>query len=109
MKIPVEIQDLIANGALAHLSDHRKLKNIRRDPRVAISLGSPTQNKFGLDEFAVLYGDAPVEVGGAPALLRRLADIYMKPDSGYPPADAPEGYITRVKINRIAGVGPWAS
>ena len=137
MKIPNEIQQLIAEGALAHLvtlnpdgspqvtviwvsvdsdeivaahlDNHRKLKNIRRDPRVAISIQSPTKNQVGINEYAVLYGEARVEEDGAPALGRQLAEIYMGPDSGFPADDAPPGYITRTKVNRIAGVGPWVS
>ena len=137
MQIPDDIQQLIAEGALAHfitlnpdgspqvtaiwvavdgediiaahLSNHRKLKNIRKDPRVGISIQSPTKNQAGIDEYAVLYGDARVEEGGGSELLRHLAAIYMGPDSGFPADDAPPGYITRIKVKRIAGVGPWTS
>ena len=47
--------------------------------------------------------------GGAADLLQRLARIYLGPDVIFPPApyrDAP-GYITRIRPDRFAGVGPW--
>jgi len=136
MKIPQEIRTLIEQGTAVHLTtlnrdgspqvtviwvavdddeiiaghftDHRKLKNIRRDPRVALSLTAPSRNSTGLQEYAVLYGEARVEEGGAPALIRRLADIYIAPGSEFPPPGMPQGYTMRVRIDRITGVGPWA-
>ena len=52
----------------AHLPENRKVKNVRRDPRVAISLQAGTKNAIGLVEYAVLYGKARIEEGGAAEL-----------------------------------------
>ena len=38
------------------LDDQRKLRNLRRDPRVAISLQSDVVNQWGLREYLVING-----------------------------------------------------
>ena len=94
----------------AHLPRNRKVRNIERDGRVAVSLQAGTRSAMGLTEYAVLHGRARIEKGGAPELLQRLARIYIGPDVKFPPMDSPPpGYITRIQIERITGVGPWTS
>lgn len=136
MKIPKEIRDLIESGCLAHLVTlnpdgspqvtcvwigldgedivaghlprNQKVKNIEHDPRVAISLETDTKSSMGFTEYAVLYGHARIEAGGAPELLQRLAGVYIAPGVKFPPMDnPPPGYVTRIRIDRIDGVGPW--
>ena len=93
----------------AHLPDHRKLRNIRRDSRVALSLEAGTISSAGLAEYLVIYGTARVTEGGAPELLQRLAHTYLGPDVRFPPMDnPPPGYVTRITVDRVGGVGPWA-
>ena len=46
------------------LPDQRKLRNLRRDPRVTISIQTERVNPFGLHEYLVLYGSALVTEGG---------------------------------------------
>jgi PPOX class probable F420-dependent enzyme len=92
-----------------HLPDHRKLRNIRRDSRVVLSLETGTVGSAGLAEYLVIYGTARVTEGGAPELLQRLAHTYLGPDVRFPPMDnPPPGYITRITVDRVAGVGPLA-
>jgi PPOX class probable F420-dependent enzyme len=94
---------------IATLADQKKLANIRRDPRVSLSLVTGKRNDFGLDEYLVVYGTAKVTEGGAPELLQELAHTYLGPDVKFPPMpNPPPGYVTRITVNRIAGVGPWA-
>lgn len=91
------------------LSDQRKLRNVRRDPRVTISIATDHTNAMGLREYLVIYGTGRVTEGGAPELLQRLAHTYLGPDVEFPPMpDPPPGYVTRVAIERVAGIGPWA-
>lgn len=93
----------------AHLPEHRKIRNIRRDPRVALSVEAGTRNQIGLDEYIVVHGRARVTAGGAPQLLQSLARTYLGPDVKFPPIDdPPPGYITHITAERIGGVGPWA-
>jgi len=95
----------------AHLSVHQKIKNIRRDPRVALSLLGPSKNAIGLQEYLVVYGEARVTEGGAVPLLERLGRIYIGPESDFPPAELRDrpGFVTRIMPRRFAGVGPWNS
>ena len=93
----------------AHLPEHRKVRNIRRDPRVAVSLEAGTRNEIGLDEYIVIHGRARITEGGAADLLQQLARIYLGPDVKFPPMeDPPPGYITHISVDRVGGVGPWA-
>lgn len=95
---------------IATLGDQRKLKNIRRDPRVVLSFVTGNRNDFGLDEYLVIYGRARITEGGAPQLLQKLAHTYLGPDVKFPPMpDPPPGFVTRITVDRISGVGPWAS
>jgi PPOX class probable F420-dependent enzyme len=94
----------------ATLPDQRKLANIRSDPRVAISIETSTVNDYGLTEYLVVYGRGRVTEGGGPELLQRLAHTYLGPDVEFPPMpNPPPGFVTRVIVERIGGVGPWAS
>jgi PPOX class probable F420-dependent enzyme len=63
---------------MGHLAMHQKVKNIRRDPRVAFSLIGYNKTQ-GMREYVVIYGTARVTEGGAVPLLRRLAPIYLGP------------------------------
>jgi PPOX class probable F420-dependent enzyme len=93
---------------IATLPDQRKLRNLRRDPRIALSIPSGTTNAWGLLEYLVVYGTARVTEGGAPEMLQRLAHTYLGPDVVFPDfPDPPPGYITRVTPERLGGVGPW--
>jgi PPOX class probable F420-dependent enzyme len=139
MKIPQSVRELIAKAPLAHLTTlnsngspqvtvvwigieseefvighlatHQKVRNIRRDGRVALSLLGDQTNAQGLREYLVIYGNARVTEGGAVDLLKRLAPIYLGPNADFPPAAMRNipGYITRITPARFAGIGPWAS
>jgi PPOX class probable F420-dependent enzyme len=93
----------------AHLLEQQKLRNVRRDPRVALSLEAPEVNAIGLREYVVVHGRAAIEEGGAPELLQELAHVYLGPDVEFPPMpDPPPGHRLRITVERIGGVGPWA-
>jgi PPOX class probable F420-dependent enzyme len=98
--------DEIVSG---HLAVRKKVSNIRRDARVALSLQTTHLNARGLIEYLVIYGTARITEGGAPELLQRLAHTYLGPDVRFPDMDdPPPGYITRITPERFSGVGPWA-
>jgi PPOX class probable F420-dependent enzyme len=138
MSTPGSVRQLIESGPLAHvvtlgrdgapqvslawvglegdeivigtLFDQAKLRNLRRDPRVAISMVNGERNGYGLDEYVVLHGRARLTEGGAAELLQRLARVYLGPDVRFPAMpDPPAGWVIRVAIERIIGVGPWTS
>lgn len=92
-----------------HLAERRKVRNIRDDPRVAMSFETSGYNERGLVEYLVIHGMARISAGGAPALLQRLAHTYLGPEVQFPPPEAAlPGYITHITVDRITGVGPWA-
>jgi PPOX class probable F420-dependent enzyme len=99
-------EDEVVSG---HLYRHHKVQNIERDPRVAISLEAHGENAIGMRNYAVLYGRARITEGGAPELLQQLAYTYVGPGVTFPPmADPPPGYVTRIRVERVTGQGPWA-
>jgi len=93
----------------ATLPDQRKLRNLRRDPRITISIQTDKVTPYGLHEYLVIYGTARVTDGGGPEVLQRLARTYLGPDVTFPPMpDPPPGFVTRVTVERLGGVGPWS-
>jgi PPOX class probable F420-dependent enzyme len=136
--LPAEARELIESGALAHLvtlnpdgspqvtciwvgldgdelvsghlsGEQRKLRNVRRDPRVTLSLEGTRIHPPGLKEYLVVRGRARLEEGGAAELLQRLARVYLGPDVVFPSMDEPPpGYTMRIAVERVGGVGPWA-
>jgi PPOX class probable F420-dependent enzyme len=138
MKIPNSVREVLAKGPLAHLTTlnkdgtpqvtvvwvgieneefvighlavHQKIKNIRRDARVALSLLSDKTNAMGMREYVVVYGNARVTEGGAVKLLQSLAPIYLGPGADYPPPAMRNiaGYVTRITPARFSGIGRWA-
>jgi PPOX class probable F420-dependent enzyme len=139
VQLPESARDLIASGSLAHLVtinrdgtpqvscvwvgldgdeivsghlrfDQRKLQNVVRDPRVSLSIEGTELQPPGLKHYLVVHGRARLEAGGAAELLQRLAHVYLGPDVKFPPMDdPPAGYVMRTTVERIGGVGPWAS
>jgi PPOX class probable F420-dependent enzyme len=136
MKIPESARQVLESNALAHvatidpdgkpqvtvawvglegdeivmatLPEQRKLRNMRRDPRVTISIETNEMNEWGLTRYLVVEGTAKVIEGGGPELLQRLARIYLGPDVKFPPMpNPPPGYVTRITAMRLGGVGPW--
>jgi PPOX class probable F420-dependent enzyme len=135
--IPDEARAVIESGALAHLvtidadgrpqvscvwvgldgedivfaslGERRKLDNIERDPRVALSMEGHGLNAMGLREYLVVHGTARIVEGGGPELLQRLARTYLGPDVKFPPMDdPPPGVVVHIAAERFGGVGPWA-
>jgi len=108
--VGVEDDELV----VAALTPRRKLRNIERDPRVAISFESPDHDAArergsgGLRYYLGVTGTARVTEGGGPALLQRLARVHLGPDVKFPPGDSPpEGWILRIIPERWHGYGPW--
>lgn len=94
---------------VASIGARQKLRNVERDPRVAVSFEAPESNEMGLRHYLVVHGTGRVTEGGAPEVLQRLAHGYLGPDVRFPPMpDPPPGYVLRIRPDRYGGVGPWA-
>jgi PPOX class probable F420-dependent enzyme len=104
--VAVEGDDLLT----AHLNPGlRKLENVRRDPRVALSFEGTEIQPPGLRQYVVIHGRATIEEGGAPELLQQLARVYLGPEVKFPPMDdPPPGVRIRIGVERVGGIGPWA-
>jgi PPOX class probable F420-dependent enzyme len=93
---------------VAHLEEHQKVRNVRRDPRVAVTVVS--NDRSGLQTpYLSIKGTARIEEGGAPELLDEIATALLGPGTGFPPPGSPPGYLTRITIDKVGGVGPWAA
>jgi PPOX class probable F420-dependent enzyme len=95
---------------LAHLGAGQKIRNLERDPRVALSVEGTEVQGPGLQQYLVAYGTARTTEGGAPQLLQELAHVYLGPDVKFPPGDdPPPGRIVHIAVDRLSGVGPWTA
>jgi PPOX class probable F420-dependent enzyme len=92
-----------------HLDPNQlKMRNMARDPRVALSFEAPGVNAIGLRETLLVHGRVRLTEGGAPELLSRLAQTYIGPGTVFPPfPDPPPGLIAHVSITKIGGMGDW--
>ena len=98
--------DEIVSG---HLFAQQKLRNVERDPLVAVSLEGKDSNEIGMRHYLVVHGRARIEEGGAPELLQRLACTYIGSGVTFPPMpDPPPGWIMRITVERLGGMGPWS-
>ena len=92
------------------LFDQAKLKDLRRNPNITLSFETDVINEYGLKEYLVVYGTGRITEGGAAQLLQELAHTYLGPDVVFPAMDdPPPGFVTRITLDRLAGVGPWTS
>jgi PPOX class probable F420-dependent enzyme len=137
MELPASVQAVIESGRLAHfvtvnqdgsphvtivwvgldgdqivigkLAEDHKVRNIRRDPRVSLSIEAEG-DQHGMQNYLVVEGTATVVEGGAPALLGELAQRYIGPGSTFPPMpDPPDGFVIRVSPTKVRGMGPWGN
>jgi PPOX class probable F420-dependent enzyme len=94
----------------AHLHEALKVRNLRQDPRAVISMESDVVEPSGLQRHLIAHCTARITEGGAAELLQQLAHVYLGPEVVFPRVDdPPPGYILRFTIDRIGGIGPWAT
>jgi PPOX class probable F420-dependent enzyme len=91
----------------AHLAEYQKTRNIRRDPRVAVTIVKPTPGQQA--PYLAITGTARVVEGGAPELLSKLATVMLGSDEHFPPPNSPPGLLTRIRIDKVGGMGPWTA
>lgn len=102
--IGVEDEEIV----VGHMGQGRKVRNIERDPRVALTVEAEGTNPVGMGNYLIVHGSARLTPGGAPELLQRLAGIYVGPGVRFPPMDdPPAGNVIRITPERIGGQGPW--
>ena len=86
----------------------RKVHNLRRDPRVVLSIQDEERNERGFQRHLIINGTATLQPGPDPALMDRLAMKYLGVRR-HPLAlrDSPDMVVVRVAVDRVSGVGPW--
>jgi PPOX class probable F420-dependent enzyme len=86
----------------------RKVRNLRANPRVVLSVEDDVRNHKGYQHHLVAHGRATVDPGPDPALMDRLAHKYLGL-SRHPLAlrDSATSVVVRVDVDRISGIGPW--
>ncbi len=88
----------------AHLAEYQKTRNIRRDPRVAVTIVS--KNHPGQQTpYLSITGTARIVEGGAPELLTELAEVMLGSSEHFPPPNSPAGLLTRIRIDKVGGFG----
>jgi PPOX class probable F420-dependent enzyme len=91
------------------LAADQKVANIRRDPRVSLSMEAEDSH-MGMGNYLVVEGTASLTEGGAPELLGELAQRYVGPGTTFPPMeDPPPGFVIHITPTKVRGTGPWAS
>jgi PPOX class probable F420-dependent enzyme len=104
--VGIEDDELVSG----HLHEARKVENLRRDPRAVISMESEIVEPSGLQRHLIAHCTARITEGGAAQLLQDLARVYLGPDVKFPRVeDPPPGFILRFTIDRVGGIGPWAT
>jgi PPOX class probable F420-dependent enzyme len=92
----------------AHMGAWQKVKNLQRDPRVALSIEADSRNAVGMQHSLTIHGHARITEGGAAELLQQLAATYIGRGVKFPPYDdPPPGYIVHITVARVSGLGPW--
>lgn len=93
---------------IGHMMGGRKIGNIERDPRVAISVEAEGVNAIGMGHCLIVHGRAHLVEGGAPELLGELAQVYIGEGVEFPPMDdPPPGHVIHIVPERVGGLGPW--
>lgn len=88
----------------AHLAEYQKTRNIRRDPRVTLTIVSkdhPGQQT----PYLTITGTARIVEGGAPELLTELAEVMLGSSEHFPPPNSPPGLLTRIHVDKVGGYG----
>ena len=135
--IPAPVRDFLGTGPLAHvvtldpdgtphvtlawagfdgdelvmatffMLGQKKLRNLRRDPRVVLSFEATEHTGEGLHPYVVIQGRARITEGGALEVMDHLAQYYLGPGQRYPMREVPAGVVVHVTVERIYGQGPW--
>jgi PPOX class probable F420-dependent enzyme len=88
----------------AHLSEYQKTRNIRRDPRVTLTIVSKV-HPGEQTPYLSITGTARIVEGGAPELLTELAEVMLGSSEHFPPRNSPPGLLTRIRIDKVGGFG----
>jgi PPOX class probable F420-dependent enzyme len=136
--IPAPVEALLGSDALAHLvtlnsdgtpqvsvvwcgvaneevvfcteSATAKVRNIRRDPRVVLSIEDEARNLSGTQQHLVIRGTARVVGPVDQALCDKLCRVYVgRADHPLNLGRSPTAVTVAITVDRIGGNGPWVA
>jgi PPOX class probable F420-dependent enzyme len=85
-----------------------KVRNLRRDPRVVLSIEDEVRNLAGAQHHLVVHGTATVLGPADPELCDELCRIYVgSADHPTNLKGSATAVTVAVDIERLAGNGPW--
>ena len=115
------LRDLVSTSPLCHLTTLNPdgspqvtvvwvgVDGDELDPRVVLSFLAPHDPDAFLQPYATVRATATVVPSDdAWDLLDRLTKGYMGPDVTFPAPRRP-GYVVRYAVEKVGGIGPWAT
>lgn len=87
-----------------------KVRNIRREPRVILSIEDEARNLVGTQHHLVVHGTATVVGPADPDLCDELCRTYVgKADHPTNLKNSASAVTVAVAVERLAGNGPWSA
>ncbi len=96
--------DVILLGAS---TSSRKVRNLRLNPKVVMSIEDEERNERGYQRHLVVRGTASISDGPDHALLDRLGGIYREGERHPLQEMGDEVRTISIAVDRISGLGPW--
>ncbi len=85
-----------------------KVRNLRRDPKVVLSVEDEVRNLRGFQHHLVIRGTTRIEEGPDPDLFDALCATYLgRVDTGLALRASPSAVVVNVDVEHIGGNGPW--
>jgi PPOX class probable F420-dependent enzyme len=85
-----------------------KVRNLRRDPHVVLSIEDEARNAGGTQQHLVIYGQASILGPASKEVCDELCRVYVGTAS-HPLnlSTSPTALLVAVEVDRIGGNGPW--
>ena len=91
-------------------ADTCKVRNLRRDPQVVLSIEDEERNLRGFQQHLVIKGTAHIENGPDAELFDALCKTYLgRVDPTMQLRGSPTAVVVTVDVEHIGGNGPWTS
>lgn len=89
--------------------DTAKVRNLRHDPSVVLSVEDEARNLAGTQQHLLVYGRAEVLGPADPSLCDELCRVYVgAADHPLNLSRSSTAVTVAVEVDRIGGNGPWA-
>ena len=90
----------------AHLAEHKKVRNIRRDSRVAMTIASPGDVGKSLPvRISRSTGPRGSKRAAPRSCSKALSQVAAGPQRVPAEEFAPPGFVTHIRIDKVGGVG----